>query len=548
MSDHENARPPRAGARLSQRVDGPKATDPTYWATEHGNFKYVRPFEGKYYKVDPNEMNHTGAFLLPDGKSVVIINSNTPNKWHFPTSQNEKKMAAALIKQYNDKYKHPPSKHYEFRERLHKEGRWKKPGQPGFVPPPPAAAGPNHANHRAPQPQPVAQGQVYRPGPARPVPQNYVPAPAPQVNVWSQRGNQQQANHYERVWGSFVNSSANHAQAQLQQTAGFNKYVQFDVRTYRIIAHDTLIKACASHVNNLERDHEAWQEKGEALKKIKQSMGLQEGQPLKFKFELPVKLIEKLAEYKANFMSGKKEFEGKQYQYEFPAYLDLVSGMNVEAIRSGHKPLLEGTNFEVKRNIILKFVYEYVERLGTEHEKLVITDEAAPYLFGYAVNFYNFICRDLALLLVHHHDEMEKIKIQRSTAQAMDQKTGENSHGDLNAAAAAYQVQRMGEPESSTFLRSRPQQIEYLIFCMKNAELSVHFPVLRMIYELVRKGNIDYDYFKLFDQDRSIFAEALAKYKNQAYGNSERRNGGQTAIVRYFVNENGQFQLERYDE
>lgn len=557
MSDHENARPPRAGARLSQSADGQNPKDPKYWATEHDGIKYARPFNGKFYREKANEDKHSGAFLLPDGRSAVIINANTPHKWHWPKTPHEKKMADDVVRQYWAKYHFPPSKHYEFRERKNREGAWIKPGTPGpfgytpVTPPPPAAARQNHAN-RAPQPQPqpqphpAAQGQVYRAGPARPVPQDWVPAPAPQVSAWSQhRAAQQQAQplrptHYN-TWREIIEGHS-------QQTAGFNKYVQFDVRTYRIIEHDILIKACASHVNNLERDHEAWQEKGEALKKIKQSMGLQEGQPLKFKFELPVKLIEKLAEYKANFMSGKKEFEGKQYQYEFPAYLDLVSGMNVEAIRSGHKPLLEGTNFEVKRNIILKFVYEYVERLGTEHEKLVITDEAAPYLFGYAVNFYNFICRDLALLLVHHHDEMEKIKIQRSTAQAMDQKTGENSHGDLNAAAAAYQVQRMGEPESSTFLRSRPQQIEYLIFCMKNAELSVHFPVLRMIYELVRKGNIDYDYFKLFDQDRSIFAEALAKYKNQAYGNSERRNGGQTAIVRYFVNENGQFQLERYDE
>lgn len=546
MSEHEIARPSRAGVPLSQFADGVNQKDPKYWATEHDGIKYVRQFNGRFYKEKANDVKHSGAFLLPDGRSAVIINANNPHKWHWPKTAIEKKMADDAMRQYWAKYQFAPSKHYEFREKKHKEGAWVKPGTPGSfgythaTPPPPAAARTNHGN-RAPPPQPAVHGHVIRAGPPRQVPQDYVHAPPPAVNAWSRRGNSQQAHQQQGQAGA-----ANHAQPQSQQMAGFNKYMQFDLRTFKIISRDPLIRACAEHVNILKRDFEAWSKKGEALQKIKDDLGVNEGKPLKFKFELPVVLIKKLAEYKTNFESCQQQFAGKKYLYKFPPFLELVSDMKAEVIRAGHKPLLEDAGMDATCNFVLKFVYDFVERHGTENEKMIITDELAPFYFKTAANFYEYICRDLAILLVHHHDEMEQLRIKRQTAEIMDQQSGATSHGDVDAAAQAYKERRDEETDPPKALRNHDQQVEFFLFCMRNSNLDRKFKVPRMIYELIHTARIDYEWFEIINTNSSSFREAYERYTKPLVGYGPAQSSGRP-IFRHVVNTDHSISTERLE-
>lgn len=564
MSDHENARPPRAGARLSQRVEGPKATDPKYWATEHGNFKYVRPFEGKFYKEDPNEMKHTGAFLLPDGKNVVIINAKTPNKWHWPKTDNEKKMASDLIDQYNKKYKFPPSKHYEFRERLHKEGRWNKPGQPVFVQPPPAAAGPNHANHRAPQPQPAAQGQVYRPGPARPAPQDWALAPAPQVSAWDQRrAAQQQAQpqmppqapppaavvqatmtpleEIQAKWEAAL--KVNHGNTPVlpgvfslmphsHMPFGINPQGTFSLtpapKHVVLVPNDSMPLNGSPSVSNFVgvlANNLAIKRCNNIIQAINQFVA----QTNYTKYVPPKALridqfLTNIKQFKDHYNQKIGPFQGREYDKPFPPMLGILADFDLEVWKQAKSNvLLKGSDFNVLKNQALLWFYEHMDFEEGSTAFTEATEETLKFTMETMIYFFQFVRQDVEAMLFQHLNEAYKKKLESNTANAMDQQTGGHSHGVLRVAAAAYKeyMARENEHVNVKALENPRRRELYIKTLMENKGFSKHEMASNMLYELVRDGSLPFAFFNHCIMMQSEFMTAYRMYMESIKGVEE---------------------------
>lgn len=567
MSDHENARPPRAGARLSQSADGQNAKDPKYWATEHDGIKYARPFNGRFYKEKANEVKHSGAFLLPDGRSAVIINSNTPHKWHWPKTPHEKKMADDAVRQYWTKYHFPPSKHYEFREKKNREGAWIKPGTPGpfgytrAVPPPPAAAGPNHANHRAPQPQPVAQGQVYRPGPARPVPQNYVPAPAPQVNVWSQRSAAQQqvqpqmppqapppaavvqatltpleetaakweaalkVNHGNTpvLPGVYSLMPHSHMPFRINPHATFpltpapvhvisvpNDTVPFDANPsvslfVGVLANNLLMKICNNIIQEIN--------KFVAQTNYKRYVG-----PKGLKID---QFLTRIKQFKDHYNQKIGPFQGREYEKPFPPMLGILADFDLEVWKRAHSTvLLKGSDYNVLKNQALLWFYEHMDYEEGKPAFTEASEETLKSTMEIMIYFFQFVRQDVEAMLFQHLNEAYKKKLESNTANAMDQQTGGHSHGVLRVAAAAYKeyMARENEHVNVKALQNPRSREVYIKTLMENKGFSKHELPSNMLYELVRDGSLPFAFFNKCIMMQSEYMTACRMYKESIQG------------------------------
>lgn len=136
--------------RLSQPVKGPG--DKVYFVSQHRDkIGYAKPFVQRVYK-QAKDKTETGMFVKPGAKSVIVVDPSNTGAWRYPSNDDERARAAALLKTFKDKHgEHAtPQQHYAM---LSKKKRNKQ--QPKPAPPPKQQQQPRPA-------PPPAQSQAQR--------------------------------------------------------------------------------------------------------------------------------------------------------------------------------------------------------------------------------------------------------------------------------------------------------------------------------------------------------------------------------------------------